>query len=87
MNECILSKTVEITTCYKLISIYHKVHCDLRYFVQCHVILGANNNCKRPLNVNSSYTIVFQSSRPLEGNMCLKVIDKFFFVILFLGSL
>ena len=41
MNECILFKIAEITTCYKLISIYYKLHCELRYFVQCHVILGA----------------------------------------------
>ena len=86
MNEFILFKTVEITTCYKLISIYYKVHCELRCFVQCHVILGANNNCKLPLNVNRSHTIVFQSSRHLEGNMSFKVIDKFFLAILFLGS-
>ena len=44
-------------------STYYNVHDQLRYFVQCHVILGANNN------------------------LSFKVIDKFFLVILFLGSL
>ena len=50
MNDFILFKIVEITTCYKLISTYYNVHYKLRYFVQCHVVLGANNNCKLPLN-------------------------------------
>ena len=65
MNEFILFKIVEITSCYKLISIYYKVRCELRYFVQCHVILGANNNCKLPLNVNRSHTSisVFKTSQ------------------------
>ena len=58
MNEFILFKIVEIATCYKLISIYYKVHCELRYFVQCHVILDANNNCKLPLNVNRTHTSI-----------------------------
>ena len=58
MNEFILFKIVEITTCYKLISTYYNVHYKLRYFVQCHVILGANNNCKLPLNVNRSHTSI-----------------------------
>ena len=49
MNECILFKIVEITTCYKLISIYYKVHCELGYFVQSYVVLCASNNCKLPL--------------------------------------
>ena len=58
MNEFILFKIVEIATCYKLISTYYNVHYELRYFVQCHVILGANNNCKLPLNVNRSHTSI-----------------------------
>ena len=45
MNEFILFNT----TCYKLISTYYNVHYELPYFVQCHVILGVNNNCKLPL--------------------------------------
>ena len=58
MNKFILFKIVEITTCYKLISTYYNVHYKLRYFVQCHVILGANNDCKLPLNVNRSHTSI-----------------------------
>ena len=55
MNEFILFKIVEITTCYKLISTYYNVHYKLRYFVQCYVILGANNNCKLSLNVKRNH--------------------------------
>ena len=58
MNEFILLKIVEITTCYKLITICYKVDCELHYFVQCHVILGANNNCELPLNVIRSHTSI-----------------------------
>ena len=58
MNEFILFKIVEITTCYQLISIYYNVHYELRYFVQCHVILGASNNCKLSLNVNRGHTSI-----------------------------
>ena len=54
MNEFILFNT----TCYKLISTYYNVHYELPYFIQCHVILGVNNNCKLPLR-----KYVFQSDR------------------------
>ena len=53
MNEFIL-----FNTCYKLISTYYNVHYELPYFVQCHVFLGVNNNCKLPLR-----KYVFQSDR------------------------
>ena len=35
--------------------------CTMNYVILCnamHVILGANNNCKLPLNVNRSYTSI-----------------------------
>ena len=51
MNEFNLFKIVEIATCYI-------VHCELHYFVQCHAILGADNNSKLPLNMNISHTII-----------------------------
>ena len=80
MNEFILFKIAEITTCYKLISTYYKVHCELRYFVLCHVILGANKDCKLPLNVNRSHT----SISVLEDSHCINYDEPTRFIIHFI---
>ena len=48
------------------------MHFELHYFVQCHVIHGANNNCKLPLNVNRSHTSILVEI--VEITTCYKLV-------------
>ena len=54
MNEFILFNIFEITVCYKLITIYYKVHFALSS------ILGANNNFKVPFNMSMEVILDFK---------------------------
>ena len=86
MNEYILSKMAEITTCYELITIYYKVH-FYSNFVQRLVFVGDHIlNCY--INVNISHTNVPVLRCHKENLFCQRdrISCLFQVLILFLGN-
>ena len=53
---------MNFSTCYN-------VHYELPYFVQCHVILGVNNNCKLPLRKGDKVIDKFFLAISFLGNL------------------